>query len=303
MKRTILYTLIAFSLSMSAQTVTKSKPQKVEIPSNKRAFYPTLSRDGSKLLFTGENYEGVSQYNLSDRSIKVISEKEGAGFDVTISEDGVEVYYKEQHKREGKIYRSLMKFDQATGYNTEVVAPQRSLKRPQVESAGQLQVVAEGNLIERGSSRSLGNKPYINSSEGAIDIYKNGKKSTIRPLATEASTYIWCSLSPDMKRVLFVVPSKGCYVSDLSGENLKFIGDIEAPVWFNDNYIVGMITEDDGYFFTSSRIVLNSIEGGVQYQLSGTVPMAMHPSVATSIGRVAFNTLSGDIYTVDVTIK
>ncbi|MGL5894821.1 MAG: hypothetical protein ACRCZM_09455, partial [Bacteroidales bacterium] len=269
----------------------------------KRAFYPTLSRDGSKLLFTGENYEGVSQYNLSDRTIKVISEKEGAGFDVTISEDGVEVYYKEQHKREGKIYRSLMKFDQATGYNTEVVAPQRSLKRPQVESAGQLQVVAEGNLIERGSSRSLGNKPYINSSEGAIDIYKNGKKSTIRPLATEASTYIWCSLSPDMKRVLFVVPSKGCYVSDLSGENLKFIGDIEAPVWFNDNYIVGMITADDGYFFTSSRIVLNSIEGGVQYQLSGTVPMSMHPSVATSIGRVAFNTLSGDIYTVDVTIK
>ncbi|MGL4993087.1 MAG: hypothetical protein ACRC6R_02970 [Bacteroidales bacterium] len=303
MKRTILYILTAFSLSMSAQRVTISEPQKIQTPSNKRTFYPILSNDGSKLLFTSENYQGVSQYNISDKYIKVISRKEGAGYDATFSQDGAEVYYKEQHKREGKIYRSLMKFDQATGTSIEVIAPQRSIKQPQVGLAGQLKVVAEGKLIERSSSRSLSNIPYIYSNEGAIDIYQNGQKKTIRPLANEASTYIWCSLSPDKNRLLFVVPSKGCYISDLDGNNVKFIGQIESPVWFNDDYVVGMITEDDGYFFTSSRIVLTSIKDGVEYQLSSNIPMAMYPSVAISVGRVAFNTLSGEIYIIDVTIK
>lgn len=303
MKNSILTLFALLAMGATAQTITISNHQKVENSAVRTAFYPILSQDGKTLLVTGENYEGLTEINLTTAATRRLSDSRGAGFDAVMTPDGSEVYFKQQHQREGKRFNALMKFDRTSGYTTEILAPQRTLKRPQAHQRGELQVVAERQLVERGDSRSLQATPYAAVEEGVIAIYRGGRRTEIKPLGADAATYIWCALSPDFQKILFVVPSKGCFISDLSGQNRVRIGDLEAPVWFNNDYVVGMIAEDDGYFFTASRIVLAAANGKFQHDLTDRSKIAMHPTVATACGRVAYNTLSGELYLLDVTIK
>ena len=133
-------------------------------------------------------------------------------------------------------------------------------------------------------------------------LYRDGERTVLSPNGTERS-YIWPSISPDNRHIVYVVAGKGTYVSTLDGKQVTYIGRLNAPVWLGNNWIVGMNDKDNGEYVTSSSIVVTDIEGNHYQVLTDTDKLAMFPAASADGSRIAFNTDRGEVYVMQVRIK
>ena len=126
-----------------------------------------------------------------------------------------------------------------------------------------------------------------------LNLYRNGKKTVLKPHGEE--NYICASLSPDQTRILFRT-KKGTAICDLNGNELVNLGrEINAPVWYGNDYVVGMDSEHDGYYNTSAAIVIASVETKQMQYLTNPADMGIFPNVDAASGRIVYGTESGDI--------
>jgi len=117
----------------------------------------------------------------------------------------------------------------------------------------------------------------------------------LNPYNEEDINYIWSSISPDGTKILF--NSKyGTAVCDLNGEIIKNFGHLNAPVWYDNNMIVGMYDKDNGHFITGSTIAIASLDGKINQELTDGKEITMYPSVAPKANKIAYNTIDGKIY-------
>ncbi len=116
--------------------------------------------------------------------------------------------------------------------------------------------------------------------------------------------YIWVSVSPDGKRLLFTAAGKGSYVSDLEGQIISELGYLNAPAWVNDNWVVGMNDLDDGHQVTSSDVIAVSIPAGNRQNLTLDLEeIALDPSVSVAADRIAFHNLKGEVFIMKIRIR
>ena len=101
--------------------------------------------------------------------------------------------------------------------------------------------------------------------------------------------------------ILFTATGEGTFICDMNGKNIKKLGYLNAPVWYDDNFVVGMQDKDDGEFVTGSTILMKSIDGKISKVLSSPNQIAMYPTAV--VGKVAYNTNEGDIYVVELKIN
>ena len=150
---------------------------------------------------------------------------------------------------------------------------------------------------------SHGRAEYFASAEDAtlrvdnenldLNLYRNGEKVVLKPHGDV--NYIWSSLSPDQTMILFNTKF-GTAICDLNGKEIINLGqDLDAPVWYGNDYVVGMDDNHDGYFFTESSIMIASVDGTVVERLSAPEGMGMYPDVDAKSGRIVYNTEDGDI--------
>jgi N-acetylmuramoyl-L-alanine amidase len=126
-----------------------------------------------------------------------------------------------------------------------------------------------------------------------LNLYRNGEKFVLKPHGDV--NYICASLSPDQKRILFR-SVEGTAICDLEGNEIVNLGrEIGAPVWFGNDYVVGMDSEHDGYYNTSSAIVMASVDGKTFQYLTKPEDMGIFPNVDATSGRIVYNTDGGDI--------
>ena len=126
-----------------------------------------------------------------------------------------------------------------------------------------------------------------------LNLYRNGKKTVLKPHGEE--NYICASLSPDQTRILFRT-KKGTAICDLNGNELVNLGrEINAPVWYGNDYVVGMDSEHDGYYNTSAAIVIASVETKEMQYLTDPADMGIFPDVDAASGRIIYGTENGDI--------
>ena len=126
-----------------------------------------------------------------------------------------------------------------------------------------------------------------------LNLYRNGKKIVLKPHGDV--NYICASLSPDQKRILFRT-QKGTAICDLNGNEIANLGrEINAPVWYGNDYVVGMDSEHDGYFNTSAAIVIAPAAGGEMTCLTDPAKMGIFPNVDAASGRIIYGTESGEI--------
>ena len=126
-----------------------------------------------------------------------------------------------------------------------------------------------------------------------LNLYRNGKKTVLKPHGEE--NYICASLSPDQTRILFRT-KKGTAICDLNGNELVNLGrEINAPVWYDNDYVVGMDSEHDGYYNTSAAIVIASVETKEMQYLTDPADMGIFPNVDAASGRIVYGTEGGDI--------
>ena len=127
-----------------------------------------------------------------------------------------------------------------------------------------------------------------------LNLYRNGEKVVLNPHGDV--NYIWVSLSPDQTKILFNTKF-GTAICDLSGKELVNLGqDINAPVWYGNDYVVGMDDNHDGYYNIESSITIASVDGALFQRLTSPEGMAMYPDVDAQSGRVVYSTEDGDIH-------
>lgn len=235
-----------------------------------------ISPKGDYVLMTNGANQGLKRYDIATDEMTTITNAEGAGFNVQISKDGNEIVYRERSTAEDK-----------SRYNTIIRA---QLAEQKQEIIAQKQANNDMMVLS-------GSKVILNNSECMMHITKNGKRIQIAPQGNNVN-YIWASLSPDQKKIVYYVSEMGCYVCDTDGKNAQFIGwDCRAPQWYNNEIIISMDDQDDGHYTTSSTIMAYTLDGKVQ-KLTSPDMIAMYPFAAE--GKVVFSTLQGKTYLLEV---
>ena len=126
-----------------------------------------------------------------------------------------------------------------------------------------------------------------------LNLYRNGEKIVLNPHGDV--NYIWSSLSPDQTMILFNTKF-GTAICDLNGKEIINLGsDFDAPVWYGNNYVVGMDDNHDGYHNTESSIMIASVDGTEVKRLTNPEGFGMYPNVDAKSGRIVYNTEDGEI--------
>lgn len=141
------------------------------------------------------------------------------------------------------------------------------------------------------------------STEGSVlTITRDGHSAQYTPVPSEAG-YLWASVSPDAQKVMFFAAGSGIVICDLDGNVLSRPGKFEAPVWYGNDYILAQNATDDGHQYSSSQIVLVSVDGSRMQELTAPESMSMTPSGAFDSNTVVYSTIDGLLYKMNVYIR
>ena len=277
MRKTILLVAACvMSMLASAQILEVVSVQELPGASYEDARVAGISPNGDYILMTNGANQGLKRYDIASGVMTKLTDAEGAGFNVQFSRDGKEIVFRERFTGADKLR-----------YNNIVNANL---------SANTKQVVAKAQ-VNNDMLVAPDAKIILTNSECQMYITKNGKKIQIAPQGNDVN-YIWASLSPNQKKILYYVSEMGCYVCDADGRNSQFIGwDCRAPQWYNNEIIISMNDQDDGHFTTTSAIMAYSLDGKVQ-TLTSPDMIAMYPFAAE--GKVVFSTIQGKTYLLEV---
>ena len=283
-------------MSAMGQVLQVTSIDKVNLP--EQAAVAAISPQGDYLLLTSATNQGLTKFDLANGQCQTLSTAPSAGHNVKISPDGQTVVYREgsfnnKHLR----FTSLKSVNLATGASQVLVKPTRDLQGYAVDATS-VGSVNKGKY----SSKAIGNAkaqklPVLSINKGQLMITINGKTRKLSPNGDRYS-YMWASLSPDGTKVLYYQAAHGTYVCNLDGSNVQKVGKMRAPVWYDNNTIVGMMDLDDGEFVYASTIVAATLDGKSQ-TLTGDDTIAMYPYAAD--GKIAFSTPAGEAYIINVT--
>lgn len=277
MRKTILFVAACVvSMLASAQIFQVTSVQELKGASYQDARVAGISPNGDYVLMTNGSNQGLKRYDIATGELSVITDAEGAGFNVQVSRDGKEIVFRERFTDENKLrYNNIMSANFSTNKKEMVAKKQTNNEK---------MVIPGSNIV-------------LHNTECMMYIEKNGKRIKVAPQGNEVN-YIWASLSPDKTKILYYVSEMGCYVCNIDGTNSQFIGwDCRAPQWYNNEIIISMNDQDDGHFTTKSAILAYTLDGKVQVLTSPDM-VAMYPFAAE--GKVVFSTLQGKTYLLNV---
>lgn len=277
MRKTILLIAIALvSVIAQAQVLEIVSTRKVAAPDLQEGKVVGISPKGDYLLLTSMDNKGLVRYDLNTQATAIITEAEGAGWNVKISQDGSKITYRQRHDNNPLIRYDIMQHNMTDG---------KAVVRAQAQRGTAQLVAADANSTVA-----------VNEDLHMV-LNHNGKSIILTPNGTNEA-YNWPSISPDGSKILYYVSGKGCFVCDINGNNVrKITNHCRAAQWYNNNTIVGMADEDDGTVLTASAIVVYTLDGKSQI-LVGKNTMAIYP-FATE-GKIAFSTAAGEMYVLNV---
>ena len=296
MRKLLLALALGFSMSAMGQVLNVTSIEKVNLP--EQAAVAAISPQGDYLLLTSATNQGLTKYDLASHQTQVLSTAPSAGHNVKISPDGQTVVFREGSFNDKHLRLSSLKsVNLTTGERLELVKPTRDLQGYAVDATTAV-AVNKGKYSKKAIGTAKAQKvPVLSIDKGKLMITINGKTRNLSPNGNQFS-YLWPSLSPDGTKVLYYLAAHGAYVCDLDGSNVRKVGQMRAPVWYDDNTIVGMMDKDDGEFIYASTIVATTLDGSTQ-TLTDDATIAMYPHAAA--GKIAFSTPAGEAYIINVT--
>jgi hypothetical protein len=262
-------------VTASAQIFEVLSMQKLDINLDTDVKVVAMSPKGDYILVTSGSNKGLWRYAFSTNQISMITNAEGAGYNVQVAEDGQEIIYRETKIENNLRTNNIVRMNLYDTKRSVIAYSQRNLKKMVLSNYATSVTIEDKKIL----------------------LTQNGEEIILTPNGDEHS-YIWPSISPDGKKLCYYVSGVGCYVSNIDGSNPQYIArDCRAAKWYNNNTLVAMADEDDGYFITASSIVVYTLDG--QYQeLTSKDLLAMYPQVSS--GKITFSTVKGETYLLNV---
>lgn len=134
---------------------------------------------------------------------------------------------------------------------------------------------------------------YVSNENCELILHRNGISCKLTPDGADAH-YIWSSVSPDGTKILYNT-QHGTSICDLQGRKLAYLGHVNAPVWYGNDYVVGHQDLSDDVETVSSVILMAKADGSRVQQLTSNSEIALYPSVSAQTGRIVYNNLRGDV--------
>lgn len=296
MKKILLTLALVSGLTASAQIAEVTSVEPLLRGVESEMYYPVLSQDGTKLLYSSVNYKGLKMYDFIDNVTMKISDEERAGLDASFSVDGKSVYYVAQTWKNNRNMRQAKSFDLATKNVAAISSEGRVVMRPKALKGGVMTTVdgkVESTVKYATTVRTSGTQLFISH---------NGVEKAYSPVK-ESAGYIWESLSPDGTKVMFFAAGKGIVITDLNGNIINMLGNYEFPVWYGNDLVVAQNARDNGYQHTSSQIVIMKADGTQIQELTRPESMTMNPTASIAAGKIVYNTIDGRLYQMNITLK
>ena len=274
MKKVYLFLALAIPMMASAQLMEITSTERVAASAD--AKVAAFSPNGDYLLLTNTSNQGLQRMDLATQKVTKITSADGAGYNVKIAQDGSQIVYREVTLDATKSRVSnIIRHDLAAN-KAQVVAKQQSHLAAMVADV---------------------NRPSFSVQDRQLMMTKNGKTIVFSPNGQQYS-YHWASLSPNGQKVSYYISAVGCFVCDIDGQNIQFIGhNCYAPVWYNDEIIIASDTKDNGHVITESAIVAYDLKGNKQVLTNGD-HIAVFPQATE--GKIAYSTSEGEIYVMNV---
>ena len=274
MKKVYLFLALAIPMMASAQLMEVVSAERVA--ASAEAKVAAFSPNGDYLLLTNTSNQGLQRFDLASKQTTTITKADGAGYNVQIAQDGNQIVYREVALDANKSRVSNIIRHDLVANKAQVVAKKQTTLAAMTVDA---------------------NRPSFSIKNQQLMMTKNGKTIVFSPNGEQYS-YHWASLSPNGKKVSYYISAVGCFVCDIDGKNIQFIGhNCYAPVWYNDEIIIASDTKDDGHVITESAIVAYDLKGNKQVLTKGD-HIAVFPQTAE--GKIAYSTSEGEIYVMNI---
>lgn len=273
------------------------------VPIKESGCLPIISPSGDYLLLTGGDMKGLQKYDLKTKELTTITDDKGAGFGAKISQDGSTVVYRNTKYKDKLRYTTLKSVDVNSGKQSVLIKDTRNLEGINVVD-GTVFAIDNGKMVKKKvTGKKVASKdvlPVSSIKQGQLYVTTNGKTKQISPAGKDAS-YLWASVSPDGKKLLYyVIGTANSYVSNIDGSNAVALGVLRAPNWLGNDWVVGMLDKDNGEVVTSSEIIAVAANGKGRTVLTDKSVIAMNPSASTDASKITYNTADGKIFIMDV---
>lgn len=276
MKKTVISSMVLLA-TLSAQALTVSPISPVET-TGANAYHPVLSPDGTTLLFTTVDHTGLKALDMKTGAVSVLDADAAAGFNPVFSADGNTVAYRTAGMNDGLMCRDLRSYNLQSG-TAKVL---QGMSRQDVD----LNKAAGDVVYARANYRTI----TVSNAEGTREI---------SPLA-DAHSYLWASLSPDGKRLLFSEPFSGVYISNADGTDARRIADKgDYPAWAGNDAVVYILSHDDGYVTLSSQLIAVDLTDNSTTVVTPSDTLVGEATAAAN-GTVVFSTVDGKLYSLTI---
>lgn len=283
-----------------AQLLQVRSMEKVRLPMGVRADQAMLSPDGGTIVLSDMDGTLKVVDRSSDR-VRTVS-RTGSMMDIAFTSDGSGIVFREastdaSHRR----HVAVKNYNLATGATTTIAAPSRTLEA--VELRGNVATTidagrASDHVLGREAAAAV-SRPVPSIERGLLYLTVDGTRRLASPLGTRGMSYLWPSVSPDGTRLLFFAAGYGTYTCRIDGTDMHRLGYLYAPVWYDNETVVGMQTHDDGVVTYEGRIIAAAADGTEFQTLTEPSLIAVLPAAAP--GRISFTTTDGEMYILNVT--
>lgn len=295
MKTPFLLLLVLTSQLAFSQGIKMVSNEQIPIMESEDGCLPIMSPTGDYLILAGNDTQGLKKYDLATKKLTTLTTEKAVG--VQISSDGSTVVYRSKNY-EGKLrYTSLKSIQLETGEKEELIKNTRDLEGVNVKQ-GIVLAVNKGKMVsKRVSGEKLESIPVVPSiKDGQLYITEKGKTRLLSPAGTNVN-YLWPSVSPDGKKLLYYVMDQGqAYVSNSDGTNPVSLGILRAPKWMGNDWVVGMVDYDNGEVVTSSEIVGVAADGTQRTVLTDDSVIALYPSASADASKIVYTTNDGKVF-------
>lgn len=230
---------------------------------------PAISHDGNNIFFQSES--GLKKIDLTSGEIHHITDGTGI-YDIRVSDDGnsiswIRPTYDENNRRFTWLERASL----------------ATLKAETIGEPGRQNSVRKNKTRE--SSEAYIDRGHLMVDGKAIDPQGKG-------------SYLWPSLSPDGKRIVYWLVGEGCFIADIDGSNPRHIGGMRAAVWADNQTLIGMYDRDDGVIITESRLAYYDLLTGHKAFITPEDMISLYPTACEN--RIAFTDAQGSLYYMDI---
>ncbi len=273
---------------------------------------PVWSPDGSMIAFTNAGYKGLWIINLQTKNVKLITDETAAGFAFKWSANSKTILTRVARYEGIRRYNAVKIFNVETGesilltdYKTMMPGlPEFASEDEKVFMYGQNNLEIFDSGIEAEPDRKLNSSPkivYLRDDKIAAEDLTTNQLEIFEPVKGERVLNL--QVSPDGNKVGFEIIGGNMYVMNIDGTGLTNLGRGYRPKWSPDSqYIVYMITEDDGHQILASDIYTIKTDGNEKTNLTNSDnKLEMNPDWSRDGKQIAFDVLDeGAIYIMEV---